>query len=147
MAPTRSVFDPASFTWESIAAREYKDGASAGRGMAWKGIARRTLAAADELPAAFEVRYFELEPGGYSSLERHRHAHFVVAIRGRGRALVGSELVELAPFDTVHVAPMAPHRWVNEGAALARSDPRSRVRARAPTPGSPARRGGGQPSA
>jgi hypothetical protein len=37
----------------------------------------------------------------------------VVALRGAGRALVGSEVVDLRPFDTVRVPPMAPHRWMN----------------------------------
>jgi quercetin dioxygenase-like cupin family protein len=83
--------------------------------MAWKGVTRRTLARPSDLPAGFEVRYFELEAGGYSSLERHEHAHFVVALRGAGRALVGTEVIDFGPFDTVHVPPMTPHRWINQG--------------------------------
>ena len=39
----------------------------------------------------------------------------MVAIRGSGRALVGITMIELAPFDTVHVPPMTPHRWLNAG--------------------------------
>jgi quercetin dioxygenase-like cupin family protein len=38
-----------------------------------------------------------------------------MAIRGRGRALVGREVVEMAPFDVVETPPLAPHRWVNAG--------------------------------
>ena len=114
MVPIRSGFDPATFEWDGIAEREYKPSEGDARGMGWKGVTRRTLARADELPAGFDVRYFEFEPGGYSSLERHEHPHFVVTIRGSGRALVGTTMIELAPFDAVHVPPMTPHRWLNE---------------------------------
>lgn len=83
--------------------------------MGFRGVARHTLAAGQELPAAFELRYFELEPGGYSSLAKHRHAHFVVALRGNGRALVGADVIDMEPFDAVYVAPQTPHRWMNSG--------------------------------
>ena len=36
-------------------------------------------------------------------------------MRGRGRALVGRDVVELAPLDIVQTPPVAPHRWVNAG--------------------------------
>jgi ribulose-bisphosphate carboxylase large chain len=32
----------------------------------------------------FHVRYFEIAPGGYSTLEKHEHEHVVIPIRGRG---------------------------------------------------------------
>jgi quercetin dioxygenase-like cupin family protein len=82
--------------------------------MGWRGIRRHTLARPAELPAGFELRYFELEPGGYSSLEKHVHAHLVVALRGAGRALIGDTVVDCAPFDALHVPPLTPHRWLNE---------------------------------
>jgi quercetin dioxygenase-like cupin family protein len=82
--------------------------------MGWKGVTRHTLASRPAVPAAFELRYFELEPGGYSSLEKHRHIHFVTAVRGSGRALVGERVVDLSPFDAVYVGSLEPHRWVNE---------------------------------
>jgi quercetin dioxygenase-like cupin family protein len=83
--------------------------------MGFRGVARHTLAGGQDLPAEFELRYFELEPGGYSSLEKHRHAHFVVALRGSGRALVGEDVIELEPFDAAYVPPQTPHRWMNSG--------------------------------
>ncbi len=83
--------------------------------MGFGGIARHRLADPASLPAQFELRYFELEPGGYSSLEKHEHAHFVIVLRGAGLALVGSEVHELKPFDALHVPPLAPHRWLTSG--------------------------------
>jgi quercetin dioxygenase-like cupin family protein len=100
-----SSFDPSTFRWEGVEEKPYKEGGG------WEGVTRFPLAAR----SGFEVRYFEIAPGGYSSLEKHEHPHVVIALRGRGRALVGREVVDLAPFDLVETPPLAPHRWVNAG--------------------------------
>jgi quercetin dioxygenase-like cupin family protein len=103
-------FDPETFRWEGVSQQAYKDDPGAARGMAWRGISRHTL-----VRGAFEVRYFEIAPGGFSSLEKHAHEHAVVCVRGRGTALVGSAVHELRPFALVRSGPWAPHRWVNAG--------------------------------
>ena len=95
------------FRWEGVEARPYK------RGGGFEGVTRYVLGEA--LPAAFELRYFELEPDGYSSLEKHRHVHLVIALRGAGKALVGETVGALEPFDALYVPPWVPHRFVNEG--------------------------------
>jgi S-methyl-1-thioxylulose 5-phosphate methylthiotransferase len=100
-------FDPESFCWQGIEPRPYKE-----RG-GFEGITRYVLG--DQLPAAFALRYFELEPGGYSSLEKHAHIHLVIALRGVGKALVGDTVLDLQPFDALYVPPMTAHRWINEG--------------------------------
>jgi quercetin dioxygenase-like cupin family protein len=82
--------------------------------MAWRGITRHVLARPADVPAGFEIRYFELERGGYSSLEKHAHAHLVVVLRGAGRALIGDRVIDCVPFDAVHVPPLTPHRWIND---------------------------------
>jgi quercetin dioxygenase-like cupin family protein len=102
-------FDPTSFRWEGVEEKAYKAGPG------WKGVTRHTLARAGEIRAGFETRYFELEPGAYSSLEKHRHVHLVIALRGVGRALIGDRIYELAPFGAAYVPPLAPHRWLNAG--------------------------------
>ncbi len=110
-----SEFDPSTFSWKGVERREYKPLGDEGRGMGWRGVTRHTIGRPDELPAAFELRYFELEPGGYSSLEKHAHAHIVVAFRGAGRALIGDRVLDCVPFDALQVSPWTPHRWINEG--------------------------------
>jgi quercetin dioxygenase-like cupin family protein len=108
-------FDKDAFRWRGIDPREYRETVGTEQGMGFSGVARHTLARGDDLPAEFELRYFELDPGGYSSLEKHRHAHFVIALRGSGRALIGEQVIELEPLDAVYVAPDTPHRWMNGG--------------------------------
>jgi quercetin dioxygenase-like cupin family protein len=111
----RSPFDPETFRWEGVAPRAYKDDPGTARGMAWQGLTRTTLVRAPEAGVSFEVRYFEIAPGGFSSLEKHAHVHVVFAARGSGRALIGDQVVELSPLDLVETPPFAPHRWVNAG--------------------------------
>ncbi len=112
---THIPFDRRSFEWERVERRPYKSAPEAARGMGFSGVTRHTLARPEELPAAFELRYFEFTKGGYSSLEKHRHTHFVIVLRGEGRALVGERVIECRPFDAIYVPPLAPHRWVNAG--------------------------------
>jgi S-methyl-1-thioxylulose 5-phosphate methylthiotransferase len=116
-ARPRSIpFDLTRFRWEGVGEKPYKLAATDERGMSWRGVTRWALASAASIPSGFDLRYFELEPGGYSSLEKHRHVHFVVALRGRGRAVVGDAVFELEPFAAIYVAPLTPHRWLNAGA-------------------------------
>ncbi|MCS6923427.1 MAG: cupin domain-containing protein [Fimbriimonadales bacterium] len=109
----RIPFDPARFAWAGILPVEYKLHSGDARGMGWRGVTRYSLGRPPYIEAQFALRYFEIAPGGYSSLEKHAYVHLVVVIRGRGRALVGERVFELQPFDVLYVPPHTPHRWVN----------------------------------
>jgi len=114
VAARRFSFDPLTFRWDGIGEEAYKFSLGDERGMGWKGVSRHTLGEPSQIGADFELRYFELEAGGYSSVEKHEHVHFVIAVRGAGRALVGSAVVDLAPLDALYVPSLTPHRWINE---------------------------------
>jgi mannose-6-phosphate isomerase-like protein (cupin superfamily) len=58
-----------------------------------------------------ELRYFEVAPGGFSTLERHEHMHAVLILRGRGHCLVGGEVKPIATRDLVTVPPMTWHQF------------------------------------
>ena len=60
---------------------------------------------------AGELRYFEVAPGGFSTLERHEHMHAVLILRGRGHCLVGDEVKQLETRDLVTVPPMTWHQF------------------------------------
>lgn len=106
-------FDAVRFAWEGILPVEYKENAGDAPGMGWRGVKRYSLGRPPYIGAQFALRYFEIEPGGYSSLEKHAYVHLVVVIRGRGRALVGTQVFDLKPFDVLYVPPLVPHRWLN----------------------------------
>lgn len=57
------------------------------------------------------VRYFEVGPGGYTTLERHEHTHLVIPIRGSGSALVVDRIVPLACHDVVFVPSWGWHQF------------------------------------
>ena len=91
--------------WEGIQVSAYKPG-----GTHFAGITRQLLFEGGE-GLGCQLRYFEIEAGGYSSLERHRHVHAIVVIRGKGRALVGDRILGLATHDLVSVPPLTWHQF------------------------------------
>jgi quercetin dioxygenase-like cupin family protein len=104
-------FDPVTFSWEGIPVQVYKPAVESA--LAWEGVARHTLVGASGDPTAFHLRYFEIQPGGFSSLERHRHAHAVIVLRGHGSVRVGAETFDVRPFDLIYVPPEEPHQFQN----------------------------------
>ncbi|MCC6438916.1 MAG: cupin domain-containing protein [Acidimicrobiales bacterium] len=93
------------FRWEAVELLAYKDDGSA----PFRDVTRQVLIERPEL--ACQLRYFEVEAGGHSTLERHEHVHGVMVLRGRGRCLVGEELFELAEHDLVTVPPLTWHQF------------------------------------
>jgi len=99
--------------WDDVARLNYKEEGSA----PFKAISRQTLFSSPHL--AGELRYFEIEPGGYSTLERHEHAHAVMILRGRGTCLVDGEVREIDTRDLVSIAPWSWHQFrASRGEAL-----------------------------
>lgn len=99
------------FRWEGIPRSAYKPG-----GTHFGGITRQRLFEGGE-GLGCQLRYFEVEPGGYSSLERHHHGHAIMVIRGRGRALVADRILDLATHDLVKVPPLTWHQFRSDGDA------------------------------
>ena len=101
------------FTWHGVERSAY---AAANDAKAlYRGVTRQVLSGKDP-HAKFEVRYFEIAPGGYTRLERHRHVHSVMVLRGRGYAIVGSDVHAIGPHDHIGVPPHTLHQFVNQGA-------------------------------
>jgi len=96
------------FRWEATELEPYK--LSAHKGGEFYGASRQVLIGKRGERVRFHVRYFELEPGGFTSLERHRHSHVVIAMRGRGRVRVGDVDYSVQPFDTVYIDREIPHQ-------------------------------------
>jgi len=93
--------------WRNIEELVYKDEAGTAT---FKDVTRRTLfgeAAGDGM----EVRYFEVDAGGYTTLEKHEHTHLVIPIKGRGSCLVGDQVLKLAMHDLVYVPSWAWHQF------------------------------------
>lgn len=101
------------FRWDGVELEPYK--LSAHRGGEFVGASRQVLAGPTGEKIRFHVRYFELEPHGFTSLERHRHSHFVIGVRGRGRVRIGRSVYPIGRFDTVYIGPNQPHQLSTAG--------------------------------
>jgi quercetin dioxygenase-like cupin family protein len=108
--PVRRFSD---FRWEDTELLAYKDEGAA----PFKAITRQTLFRDPALHG--ELRYFEMAPGGYSTLERHRHMHAVLILRGAGECLVGDQVFKIAANDLVTIEAMTWHQFrANAGTKL-----------------------------
>ena len=110
----KNAFRPDANTWSGIEPVGYKAGRLDEPGQGYRGVTKHVISGDRGEPSAFEVRYFEVEPGGYTRLEKHQHVHSVTIIRGRGYAVVGADIHPLAPFDHIYVGPMTMHQFVND---------------------------------
>lgn len=100
--------------WEGVETKVYKT-----EGTHFKDIVRRQLLGPETPGTHFELRYFEVAPGGYSSLEIHEHTHTVIIARGRGTAILGREVVGVAEHDVCHTGPGEAHQFIaDQGQAL-----------------------------
>ena len=90
--------------WSETEVRPYKND-----GNIFKDVTRQNLFDTPEL--ACQWRYFEVGPGGHSTLERHEHVHAVMIVRGRGRVLVGDHVSPLDLYDLVYIPSLIWHQF------------------------------------
>lgn len=100
-----------NYRWEEVELLEYKaEGAAP-----FREVTRQVLFE-DPLLAA-QWRYFEVGPGGHTTLERHQHLHAVMILRGEGQVLVGEQVYPFAPHDLITIPTLTWHQFraSNEG--------------------------------
>ncbi len=93
------------FRWADVPPVSYKN-----EGESWRAVTRHPLIGAPD-GTPFHVRYFEVEPGGYTTHERHEHQHVVVALRGDGEVRLGNRWQAIRFGDVVFVASNDPHQF------------------------------------
>lgn len=99
------------FRWDGRPPTDYKISGA----LPFQAVSRTELIGRNGEETAFDLRYFEIEPGGYSSLERHRHTHVIIGTRGEGRLLVNEGERAIRPFDVAYVPPLKVHQLRNDG--------------------------------
>jgi quercetin dioxygenase-like cupin family protein len=105
ISQTSRVIRCEGFRWADVLPVNYKDD-----GESWRAVTRHPLIGAPE-GTPFHVRYFEVEPGGYTSHERHEHQHVVVTLRGEGEVRLGDRWHKVGFCDVVFVASNDPHQF------------------------------------
>lgn len=98
--------DAIAFEWAGVGMESYKADTAT-----WKGVTRRELIGKRGESTKFHVRYFEIAPGGYSTLEKHIHEHVVIPMRGVGEAQAGCYIWNVGVGDVVYVGPSDPHQF------------------------------------
>lgn len=93
------------FRWDDVDLLAYKEEGAA----PFKSITRQTLFHDSRLGC--ELRYFEVAPGGYSTLERHEHVHAVMILRGHGQCLLADAVSEVGPHDLVTIPSWTWHQF------------------------------------
>jgi quercetin dioxygenase-like cupin family protein len=93
------------FGWAGVERLRYKEEGSA----PFRDITRQLLFAQPDQEC--ELRYFEIAPGGHSTLERHRHTHAVLILRGRGTVRLGGTEQPVAEHDLVTIDPLTWHQF------------------------------------
>ncbi len=97
-------------SWDGRPAAAYKTGQT----LPFRDVVRHELIGQFGEQTDFDLRYFEIAPGGYSSLEKHVHTHAVICVRGQGTLAVGDEIVKLKAMDVAYVPPLKVHQLRNE---------------------------------
>lgn len=96
------------YRWDGIELKAYKTETTN-----FKDITRQSILGegADDWELNMQTRYFEVAPGGYSSLETHRHPHSVIIIRGKGSVVLNDTVTDLELHDVVYVSPETLHQF------------------------------------
>jgi quercetin dioxygenase-like cupin family protein len=102
------------FTWEGIEIKGYKK-STEGKTTSFACVEKQVICPSDS-DIDFEVRYFEIGKGGYTTLEKHEHVHFVVIVRGKGKIIIGEQVFEAHPFDAFKVPSWDAHQLINTDA-------------------------------
>jgi mannose-6-phosphate isomerase-like protein (cupin superfamily) len=93
------------YHWQSVPVLAYKRDGSA----PFKDVTRQIVF--DDPDLDCQLRYFEVAPGGHTTLERHQHVHAVMIVRGGGSCLVGEKICTLATHDLIKVPPLTWHQF------------------------------------
>ena len=98
------------FKWSERFVEEYKTD----NDFDFSGINRQELIGKFGEKTTFDLRYFEIEPGGYSSLEKHVHEHVIIGVRGNGVLIKENSSFTISVHDVAYVSPLEKHQLRNE---------------------------------
>lgn len=103
------VMHEEQYRWQGVDEQAYKT-----EGSHFSGAHRQVLLGVhpEETGISFETRYFEIEPGGYTSLEHHAHAHVVIILRGQAEVVLDRSIHQVEPYDCIYIAPHSLHQII-----------------------------------
>lgn len=100
----RQIGKPQNLDWEGVQIKEYASTSA-------RGVEGKVIIGPQDGEPNYYLRYFRVEPGGYTSLDRHEHDHGVYVIHGRAEVLLGEKTVEIGPHDIVYIPGNEVHQF------------------------------------
>ena len=95
-----------SFEWENVSQKSLDE----------EGISKVTksilIGEFEKAPNSI-MRFFFLEPGGHSRLERHLQEHETIVLTGSGIVQIGDQNFEVKQFDSVYIESNELHQFRN----------------------------------
>ena len=101
------------FQWQDRPGEQYKESTQ----LPFRGVRRVELIGRNGERGLFDLRYFELDALGHTSLEKHLHTHVIIAARGTGELLIDGQSKSMSPMDIAYVPPLAVHQLRNSNDA------------------------------
>jgi quercetin dioxygenase-like cupin family protein len=74
-------------------------------------VTKHILIGESEGAPNYIMRYFHLEPGGHSKLERHPQEHEVIVLKGAGEVQIAETTYSVNPFDVVFIEGGELHQF------------------------------------
>ncbi len=94
------------YTWEGVIPKDYETK---------PGVLKHVLIGENEGSDNFIIRYFSLEPGCVSNLEKHPHEHGVVIVHGKGRVQLNDKFFDIGAMDAIFITGNDLHQFTNTG--------------------------------
>jgi quercetin dioxygenase-like cupin family protein len=79
------------------------------------GIFKHVLIGPDDGAPNFIIRYFHVEPGGFTRLESHPQEHGIVILHGTAQIRLNDNNYSLHPMDVVFIPGGDKHQLMNTG--------------------------------
>ncbi len=96
--------------WQDVLVRAYgPENSGANR------ATRQILIGNEENSPHFHLRYFAVQPGGYTSLDQHAHDHGVYILHGRASLRLGDEEHVINTGDVVYISGNEVHQFFTLG--------------------------------
>ncbi len=99
------------FRWDETSLLSYREEP----GTHFKNITRQILFDGGQSDLPIQLRYFEIQAGGYSTLEKHLHTHLVMIIRGEGHVLDGDQIYRVQEQDLIVIESGVFHQFCATG--------------------------------
>jgi ribulose-bisphosphate carboxylase large chain len=97
------------FNWSDRRSRAYKSSNE----LSYTDVRRVELIGKNGERADFDLRYFEIAPGGHTSLEKHLHTHVIIGARGSGILQINGVDQRFNTMDVAYVQPLEVHQLCN----------------------------------